>query len=193
MTIIKNATQEELKIIKKRLKQSKLTKNVDEIIIINDFVNTLEKFYGVCIISIQNSKTKIIISSIDFISKNPDAPFDFDTIVCHELGHVNNKQYCDYTEYLLKNYPKIDKEFYELFLELYAYIFHDALKSNEKINKKEILREAKQTIQILVDEVRKGFKEVNSQDILYNPNGFTIISGEEAKIIKNHFKIVRLK
>lgn len=150
-----NATSKEEFIIKKWLRQSLLKKYIDKIIVINDFVDTFcekhypnhfyhgnkdedKKLYGMHAFNYETNKSDIIISSIDFIKKNPDKRYDFTNLFLHELGHAYYAQIHlqEYDKFLKKILPK-SKMMYDIAQEVIADVFRDALLSGE-VNQKKV-------------------------------------------------------
>lgn len=199
--IIGVTTKKEKSIIINRINNSKLSNHILKVIVINDFVEDYEEEYypdlvieghkqdhscGICITYNKINKCDILISSEKFMSNIEDIyPYLFDSVFCHELGHVNHKHHHLFDK-LLKdiNLPEYNEE-EDLFSmksiahEVYANSFRDVLLKNKKIVQKEIVYNAIYRILDLKEEYNHICNMGETPTYWYSPDGFTIVSENE--------------
>ncbi len=203
MIKIIGANKEEKFIINKRILNSNLSEHILKIVVVNDFVEPYEEEYypdliidvegneqehscGICITYNKINKCDILISSKKFMSNIEDIyPYLFDSIFCHELGHVNHKHHHIFDKMLKTiDLPEYNEE-EDLFSmkdvahEIYANSFRDVLLKNKKIIQKEIVDDAIYKILELKEEYYHVCNLGGIPTYWYTPEGFSIVSEDE--------------
>ena len=119
------------------------------------------------------------MSSINFISKNPDNNYSFEDILLHEMGHVYHIRHHKFDKFLVKVLPESRMLRY-ISHEVYANSFRHALKT-DALNHKKILINAKRKIHELIDDYLEILDSDDVPDYIYTIDGFFVVSEDEVE------------